>query len=53
MISGLRVASSRYSFEDWPEFPYTYTKKSLPADKEDVSKPSKFKQWRHLERILD
>ena len=53
MISGLKVASSRNSSEDWLELPDTYTKKCLPVGKEDVATPSNLKQWGHLERILD
>ena len=53
VISGMKVASSRDSSEDWLELPDTYTKKYLPVGKEDVATPSKLKNWGHLERILD
>ena len=53
VISGMKVASSRGSSEDWLELPDTYTKKYLPVGKEDVATPSKLKNWGHLERILD
>ena len=54
VINGLKVASSRNSSEDWLELPDTYTKKYLPAGKEDVATPSKLQKWDgHLERILD
>ena len=53
VISGLKVASSRNSSENWPELPGTYTKKYLPIGKEDVATPSKLKQWGHLEIVLD
>ena len=53
VINGLKVASSRNSFEDWLELPDAYTKKYLPVGKEDVATPSKLKKWGHLERILD
>ena len=52
VISGMKVASSRDSSEDWLELPDTYIKKYLPAGKEDVAKPSKLKNWGHLERIF-
>ena len=41
MISGLKVASSRNSSEDWLELPDAYTKKYLPVDNKDVATPSK------------
>ena len=53
VISGMKVASSRDSSEDWPELPDTCTKKYLTVGKEDVVAPSKLKNWGHLERILD
>ena len=53
VISGLKVASSRKSSEDWLELPDTYAKKYLPVGKEDVAIQSKLKQWGHLKRILD
>ena len=45
VISGLKVASSRNSSEDWLELPDTYTKKCLPVGKEDVATPLKLVQW--------
>ena len=53
MISGLKVASSRNSSEEWLEFSCTYTKFYLPVGKKDVATSSELKQWGHLERILD
>ena len=43
LISGLKVASSRDSSDDWLELPDTYTKKCLPVGVEDVAAPSKVK----------
>ena len=53
VVSGLKVASSRNGSEDWVELPDMCTKKYLLVGKEDVTIPSKLKQWGHLERILD
>ena len=53
VISGLKVASSRNNSEDWLELPETYTKKYLWEGKGDVATPSKLRQWKHLESILD
>ena len=53
VISGLKVASSRNSSEDWLYihiyiyiyiYTYIYTKKCSPAGKEDITTPSKIKQ---------
>ena len=43
VISGMKVASSRNSCEDWPELPDTYTKKYLPVGKEGFATLSKLK----------
>ena len=53
MISGLKVASSKNSSEDWLEFWCTYTKFYLPVVKKDVATSSELNQWGHLERMLD
>ena len=52
VVKGLRVTSGNGDSHDWLELPYTYTKKYLPVDKEDVATPSKLKQWKHLESIV-
>ena len=52
VVKGLRVISGNGDSHDWFELQDTYTKKYLPVDKEDVARPSKLKQWKHLESIV-
>ena len=52
VVKGLKVTCGNDDSYDWLELPDTYTKKYLPADKEDVATPSKLKQWNHLESIV-
>ena len=52
VVKGLKVASANSDSHDWLELPDTYTKKYLPVDN-DVATPSKLKQWKHLESIVD
>ena len=55
VISGIKVAGSRDSSEDWLELPDTYAKKYLPVAREDVATSSKLKcEGKNLgQRILD
>ena len=52
VVKGLKVASANSDSHDWLELPDTYSKKYLPVDN-DVATPSKLKQWKHLESIVD
>ena len=52
VVKGLRVTSGNGDSHEWLELPYTYSKKYLPVEKEDVATPSKLKQWKHLDSIV-
>ena len=52
VVKGLRVISGNGDSHDWFGLQDTYTKKYLPVDKENVARPSKLKQWKHLESIV-
>ena len=52
-VEGLKVSSSRDEDGEWTEFPKTFTKRYLPVDQDDITTPSKLKQWKYLEGIMD
>ena len=53
LVEGLKVSSSRDEGSEWIELPKTFTKRYLPVDQDDIATPSKLKQWKYLERIMD
>ena len=53
MVEGLKVLSSRDEDGEWIELPKTFTKRYLPVDQDDIATPSKLKQWKYLESIMD
>ena len=48
-----KVSSSRDEDSEWVELPKTFTKRYLPVDQDDIATPSKLKQWKYLEGIMD
>ena len=38
---------------EWIELPKTFMWRHLPVDQDDIATPSKLKQWRYLESIMD
>ena len=53
VVEGLKVSSSKYEDGEWIELPKTFAKKYLPVDQDDIATPSKLKQWKYLEGIMD
>ena len=53
MVEGLKVSSSRDEDSEWIELPKTFTKRYLPLDQDNIAAPSKLKQWKYLEGIMD
>ena len=53
LVEGLKVSSSRDEGSEWIELPKTFTKRYLPVDQDDIATPSKLKQWKYLEGIMD
>ena len=53
LVGGLKVSSSRDEGSEWIELPKTFTKRYLPVDQDDIATPSKLKQWKYLEGIMD
>ena len=53
LFERLKVSSSRDEDSEWVELPKTFTKRYLPVDQDDIATPSKLKQWKYLEGIMD
>ena len=53
LVEGLKVSGSRDDDNEWIEIPKTFTKRYLPVDQDDIATPSKLKQWKYLEGIMD
>ena len=53
MVEGLKVSNSRDEDAEWIELPKTFTKKFLSLDQDYIAKPSRLKQWKYLEGIMD
>ena len=53
LAEGLKVSRSRDEDGEWIELPKTFMKRYLPVDQDDLATPSKLKQWKYLEGIMD
>ena len=53
LVEGLKVSSGRDEDGEWIELPKTFRKRYLPVDQNDITTPSKLKQWKYLESIVD
>ena len=53
LVEGLKVSSGRDEDGEWIELPKTFRKRYLPVDQNDIATPSKLKQWKYLESIVD
>ena len=53
LVEGLKESSSKDEDGEWIELPKSFMKKYLPVDQDDIATPSKLKQWKYLEGIMD
>ena len=53
LVEKLKVSSSRDEDSELIDLPKTFTKRYLPVDQDDITTPSKLKQWKYLEGIMD
>ena len=53
VIEGLKVSKKNGKPNEWLQLPKTFTKPSLPVDKDDIATPTNIKKWTYLHGIIE